>query len=573
MLIRLERVASPAITSGLDGPQAESARADRSRPTARRRRVAVVCALVAALLGSGATIAAWALVGPPGAVGHDVSYPQCGTALPTTGTFGIVGVNGGKVSVANPCLSSQYAWAARTANGAALYANTGNPGSISTFYWPASGSRDPALCANRTSAADSGCAYDYGWHGGQDSLKIAKNTVGSAATSRTWWLDVELANSWNGSTTANAAALQGALDAIREGGVATVGIYSTAYQWGQITGGYSTRNAATYRSAWAASFTPKHPMEQAPVWIAGLGTLDAASTNCSASFTGGSTAIAQYTDGNTDGDLICGAPPTTTPTPTSSPTPTTTTTPSTTSALPTTTTAPSTTPSTGATTTTTAPTSSSPTTTTTTSAPTSTTTTSAPGAAIPTVAPGTPVAVAGNASVALSWAAPAGAQPGWTYSVLRTDPGATTPTVVAHALTTTSWTDRGVTNGRTYTYRVAAATTAGTGPASAPVTATPAAAPGPPTAVTAQTDSAAGVDLRWTAPQATGGSAVNRYVIMRATSAGREAALGVLTCRTPTCAWRDASTVRGTTYYYQVVALDDANAMSPRSPEVSARAR
>ena len=183
------------------------------------------------------------------------------------------------------------------------------------------------------------------------------------------------------------------------------------------------------------------------------------------------------------------------------------------------------------------------------------------------------MAVAGNASVALSWAAPAGAQPGWTYTVLRTDPGATTPTAVARGLTTTTWTDRGVTNGRTYTYRVAAATTAGTGPTSAPVTATPAAAPGPPTAVTARTDNAAGVDLAWTAPQVTGGSAVNRYVIMRATSPGRESALGILTCRTPTCAWRDASTTRGTAYYYQVVALNDANATGPRSPEVSARAR
>ena len=101
MVIRLERVPRPATTPGLDGQQADSAPADHPRPSRSRRRVAVVCALVAALLASGATIAAWALVGPPGAVGHDVSYPQCGTALPTTGTFGIVGVNGGKVSVAN----------------------------------------------------------------------------------------------------------------------------------------------------------------------------------------------------------------------------------------------------------------------------------------------------------------------------------------------------------------------------------------------------------------------------------------------------------------------------------------
>ena len=313
MVIRLERVPAPTVAAGTAAVRSGGR---------RRRRVAIVGALVAILVATGASLTAWALIAPPGAVGHDVSYPQCGTALPTSGTFGVVGVNGGKVSTTNPCLSSQYAWAAKTSSGAALYANTGNPGSISTFYWPASGSRDPALCTDRSSASDPGCAYDYGWHGAKNSLQIAQNAV-SGASGRTWWLDVELANSWNGSPTANAAALQGALDGMHDAGVGTVGLYSTAYQWSQITGGYSSGNAATYRSAWAASFTPKHPMEQAPLWVAGLSTLDAASRNCSTSFTGGTTALAQYTDGATDGDLICGGaptPPTTTPTTTSAPT-------------------------------------------------------------------------------------------------------------------------------------------------------------------------------------------------------------------------------------------------------------
>ena len=318
MVIRLERVPAPTVagtaTSGTEAEGVRGSGTDTGTTAGgrRRRRVALVTALVAILVACGASLTAWALIAPAGAVGHDVSYPQCGTALPSSGTFGIVGVNGGKVSTANPCLSTQYAWASRTSSGAALYANTGNPGSISTFYWPASGSRDPALCKDRTSASDPGCAYDYGWHGGKNSLQIAQNAL-SGASGRTWWLDVELANSWNGSTSANAAALQGAVDALHDSGVGTVGIYSTAYQWGQITGGYASGNAASYRSAWAASFTPKHPMEQAPLWIAGLSTLDAASRNCATTFTGGTAALAQYTDGNTDGDLVCGASPVTTP--------------------------------------------------------------------------------------------------------------------------------------------------------------------------------------------------------------------------------------------------------------------
>jgi hypothetical protein len=454
----------------------------------RRRRVATLVALVTALLVAGATVTAWALVGPPGAVGHDVSYPQCGQSLPTTGSFGVVGVNGGKVSIANPCLASQYSWASGRTNGASLYANTGNPGSISTFYWPASGSRDPALCTDRTSAADAGCAYDYGYHGGQDSLRVARNALGSGVTSKTWWLDVEVANSWNGSASANAASLQGAVDALVAGGVGTVGIYSTSYQWTQITGGYSTANAAAHRSAWASAFTPKRPLEQAPLWIAGLSSVDAAAKNCGTSFTGGTTVLAQYTDGSFDGDLVCGGgtPPTTTP----------------------------------PVTTTTGPASS-------TTAPVTTTT----GAA----------------------------------STTTTAPPATTTTSVRPTTTTPATTTARPT---TTTTSVRPTTTTPTTP-----TAPPATVPGVPTGVVAATDPTRGIALRWTAPAQTGGSPVGRYVILRGTAPGKEVTLGILACRTPTCAWRDTTVARGARAYYQVVAVNDANAVGPRSPEVSAVAR
>jgi hypothetical protein len=463
----------------------------------RRRRVVVVVALVAALLAGGATVAAWALVGPPGAVGHDVSYPQCGQGVPTTGSFGVVGVNGGKVSTANPCLASQYGWASGRSNGASLYANTGNPGSISTFYWPASGSRDPALCTDRTSAADAGCAYDYGYHGGQDSLRIAKNALGSGVTGRTWWLDVEVANSWNGTASANAASLQGAVDALVAGGVGTVGIYSTAYQWTQITGGYSGSTAASYRAGWASAFTPKRPLESAPLWVAGLSSVDAAAKNCGTSFTGGTTALAQYTDGAFDGDLVCGGgtPPTTG----------------------------------GGTTTTAAPTTS--------TVPTT------------TAAPGTTTAASGTTTAAPSTTT---AAPTTTTSAR---PTTTTPTSTTAATPTSPTTATSLT------------------PTSVvPTSVPPVALPGAPTAVVATPDPTRGVALRWTAPVPTA-KPVNRYVILRGSIPGREVPLGILTCRTATCAWRDTTVARGARAYYQVIAVDDANALGPRSPEVSAVAR
>ena len=39
-------------------------------------------------------------------VGYDISYPQCNGTFPGGGAFGVVGVNGGKVFGANPCLGT-----------------------------------------------------------------------------------------------------------------------------------------------------------------------------------------------------------------------------------------------------------------------------------------------------------------------------------------------------------------------------------------------------------------------------------------------------------------------------------
>src|SRR3954470_21778159 len=79
--------------------------------------------------------------------GYDVSYPQCGTTLPTDQAFGIVGVNGGLATTANPCLGSQLAWAWRSSGAvttqpkAQVYLNTANPGQIrnQVTTWPHEG--------------------------------------------------------------------------------------------------------------------------------------------------------------------------------------------------------------------------------------------------------------------------------------------------------------------------------------------------------------------------------------------------------------------------------------------------
>ena len=253
-------------------------------------------ALVVPLLLLGATPAlAKGPVKTTTAATYDVSYPQCGAALPTNADGGIVGVNNGVVFSANPCVASEWAWAAHATKYApAFYANTANPGPAYSKHWPA-GQQTPQVCDGSNSAA---CSYDYGWNAVRDSFNDALAATPSPE-SFTWWLDVETGNSWEtlesayGQTaTAKAndtASLQGAIAGLQSMGVTSaVGIYSTSYQWGQITGGTGSTFATS------------------PAWVAGTGSLSTAQSHCTATgFTGGPVALAQYAKSGYDADWHC----------------------------------------------------------------------------------------------------------------------------------------------------------------------------------------------------------------------------------------------------------------------------
>lgn len=270
-----------------------------------------VVTLVGAASFAMAAPAAAATAPASGDTGHDVSYPQCGSPLPSTGTFGVVGVTNGIAYSSNPCLAGEWQWASSLPGTPALYTTPANPAPTSSYYWPASGTSDPALCTDSTSTTDPGCAYDYGWHAAANALSTALAGAPSARTVP-WWLDVETANTYNGDGYSNAADLQGMVDYLRVAGVPSVGFYSTDYQWGVITGGWTTTNDASYRAAWSYEFAPRFSMAQSPVWEAGVGTVSDAQATCGATFTGVATQLAQYSDGPYDGDLVCGpasAPP------------------------------------------------------------------------------------------------------------------------------------------------------------------------------------------------------------------------------------------------------------------------
>lgn len=223
-------------------------------------------------------------------VGYDISWPQCPSNFPRGGAFGVVGVNDGIAWSENPCLTSEFRWAASRPGAAALYMNTADPGPQSS-HWnlggPSAASCDPAN-TDTQSAAYAACAYDYGWNTAKDALTVEASAVTTAA-SRVWWLDVETTNTWDGSGSANARDIQGSLDYLRSAGVTTIGVYSTATQWQSITGGYAF-----------TSYTPE--------WLAGAGSARQAQSFCRHVPFGGTNSrilITQYHSGGFDADLPC----------------------------------------------------------------------------------------------------------------------------------------------------------------------------------------------------------------------------------------------------------------------------
>lgn len=219
---------------------------------------------------------------PRGAVGHDISWPQCGGAFPQGSAFGIVGVTGGRPYVGNPCLKAEHAWARATPGGAAFYMNTSNPGPASTAVrWYEQKSPDPS-CAPGKEAA---CAYNYGFNAAAHAVSYAQAQTGRSAGTG-WWLDVETDNSWSATDLgANLASIRGSLDFLRRVPGVVVGIYSTKYQWTKITGGAQVA---------------------VPNWIAGARNLDDAKSRCSPAWsaTGGPVVLNQFVAGF-DTNYVC----------------------------------------------------------------------------------------------------------------------------------------------------------------------------------------------------------------------------------------------------------------------------
>jgi len=143
-----------------------------------------------------------------------------------------------------------------------------------------------------------------------------------------------------------------------------------------------------------------------------------------------------------------------------------------------------------------------------------------------TTVPGSPtsvVAVSRNASLAVTWAAPAstGGSPITDYLVKYSSNNGSTWTNFVHPVSTVpSLTVTGLANGTPYVFKVVAKNAVGISPASAnsaPVT--PATVPGSPTSVVAVSGNAQ-LAVTWTAPANTGGSPITNYLVKYSSNGG-----------------------------------------------------
>jgi hypothetical protein len=278
-----------------------------SLPDVARALLAAVFAL------AGVSAIASAAPATPSPIGYDLSYPQCETALPSSVSFAILGVNGGLANNPNPCLAQQLTWASAASGlqrpalpGLSFYLNAADPGN-GVADWPspvagtASAETPYGPCDGSWSRA---CAFSYAMQRAAYSYALAAAPPAAtpappAAAVVPWWIDVEIGASWAGRSSSrewaqlNLAALRGYVAGLRAAGArGPVGMYSNAYQWHTITG-LGPRASRAYFSF------GEHD------WVTGSATLAQARRVCAKPFSGSVVTIAQFSEGVYDRDYAC----------------------------------------------------------------------------------------------------------------------------------------------------------------------------------------------------------------------------------------------------------------------------
>ena len=181
-------------------------------------------------------------------------------------------------------------------------------------------------------------------------------------------------------------------------------------------------------------------------------------------------------------------------------------------------------------------------------------------------------ASATDISIDLSWTVPAdnGGATITSYEVYR-GPTSGSTTLYDTVTGATSYSDLSVASGETWWYEVAAVNSAGVGTRSNEVSETVSEPPPPANPPSAPTLSAAAgngkVTLTWTAPTDDGGADVTNYEVYRSTVQGEEV---LVTTVGDVATFQDTGLTNGTTYWYQVAAVNSAG-VGVRSNEASSK--
>ncbi|WP_179367912.1 fibronectin type III domain-containing protein [Candidatus Nitrosotenuis sp. DW1] len=198
-----------------------------------------------------------------------------------------------------------------------------------------------------------------------------------------------------------------------------------------------------------------------------------------------------------------------------------------------------------------------------------------PKSASASTAPGAPTGLAAVATsptkIDLSWNAPSnnGGYPITGYKIeYKKGTGSYISLVSNTANATTSYSHTGLTTGTTYTYKISAISSIGTGAASTeasttPTTASTATVPGAPTGLAATAVSATQVNLSWSAPS-NGGSAITGYKIEYKSGTGPYSVLVSNTASTSTT-YSHTGLTTGTTYTYKISAINSIGTGSASS--------
>ena len=185
-----------------------------------------------------------------------------------------------------------------------------------------------------------------------------------------------------------------------------------------------------------------------------------------------------------------------------------------------------------------------------------TTATSAPGA--PT---GLSATASGTTAINLSWSAPGStggsAITGYRIEVSSNGTSSWTNLVANTSNTTTTYAHTGLTAGTTRHYRVSAINANGTGvPSNVANATTGATAPGAPTGLTATASGTTAINLSWSAPGSTGGSAITGYKIEVSSNGGSSWTNLVANTSNTTTTYAHTGLTAGATRHYRVSAIN-----------------